>query len=72
MRFIRPSEGERRTSTWFAFLPVTIGKETRWLEKVAVRQQWKDGFIFEEKRWENLNFINDHPTVHLMDKGNDL
>lgn len=29
---------DERIATWFAWWPVTIGEETRWLERVRVRQ----------------------------------
>lgn len=31
--------GETYIKTWFAALPVKVGKEVRWMEKVSVRYQ---------------------------------
>jgi hypothetical protein len=31
--------GETFVKTWFAYLPVKVGSEIRWLEKVSVRYQ---------------------------------
>jgi hypothetical protein len=36
MRWFKPYHGNRKIKTWFAFLPVTIDGETRWMEKVTV------------------------------------
>lgn len=51
--------GHIRTMEWFAFLPVTIGAETRWLETVTVLQTYikeshgSDGNTFT---WHNTRF----------------
>jgi hypothetical protein len=31
--------GDKRISSWFALIPVTLGNETRWLERVTVEWQ---------------------------------
>lgn len=48
-----PTLGEIETATWFAWLPVTIGLETRWLELVRVRSKY-----FREGDWEYLMFVD--------------
>lgn len=55
MRRIYPDDGARREIEFFAFLPVKIDRETRWLERVKVRQQ----FILtsEGPRWINVEFL---------------
>lgn len=66
-------EGDTRTKTWFAWLPVTLytdltlvsfKKETRWLERVVVKQEYrvrprptKFG-AFAMGRWENVCFVD--------------
>ena len=44
-----------REKTWFAIIPVKIGKNTRWLEKVTVRQYYES--VFE--RYTNTQFLNE-------------
>lgn len=43
MRWVKPEppkKGDIRCKTWFALLPVTICKETRWMEWVTVEMEW--------------------------------
>lgn len=42
MRWYFPEHCERRTTSYFAFLPVRIDREVRWLERVRVRVEWDD------------------------------
>ena len=42
MRWIRPEHGETRTVTRFLLIPLTIGKETRWLERATWEETWWD------------------------------
>lgn len=35
-----PSHGDIRCKSYFAWLPVTIDLQTRWLEKVTVKQKY--------------------------------
>lgn len=63
MRFDKYDLGTTRIKTWFALFPVTIkyGSETRWLEKVTVKQKWvrnKYAILSSEYYWENIEFIN--------------
>lgn len=57
------AQGEKRTTTWFAILPVTLGNDCRWLEKVTV--QWE--YIFVDTflppcspvlKWRKIRFID--------------
>ena len=65
MRYIKPELGTKRIETWFALFPVTIGRETRWLEKVTVEQEYKEmanfcaDVIVPSNEWLNVKFIND-------------
>ena len=56
MRWYAPRDGDKEIKTWFAFLPVTIAGETRWLEKVTVVYEyvglfkaWKQRFADSKK-----------------------
>lgn len=51
MRFYKPDYRDKRVKTWFAVLPVTIDRETRWLEKVTVEQYYLYG------TWGNRCFV---------------
>jgi len=56
--------GERRTSSWFALLPVTIEGETRWLENVTVVWELMSVPNFFPPcdyvpRWVKVDFIDD-------------
>ena len=60
-----------RTKTWFAFFPVKIGDETRWLETVTVKQEYfyKLGGV-EWPTWHNMSFIdNDIKFNSYSNKG---
>ncbi|MFA5053547.1 MAG: hypothetical protein WC565_05795 [Parcubacteria group bacterium] len=62
MRIIRDihRDGEERIVSFFAFWPVTLkrnGKfETRWLERVTIRQEFKVLGAFAE--WHNIEFVS--------------
>lgn len=42
----------------FAFLPITIGKETRWLESVTICYTWDYHEFSDLPYWKPLHFIN--------------
>ena len=46
----KPERFSRRTISKFAWIPIKINREIRWLEKVTVMQMY-DGY------WENLVFL---------------
>ena len=51
-----PKEGAFRTIKRFAFLPITIGKTTVWLETCFIKQQ----FLFHlngQFLWSNKKFV---------------
>ena len=54
-----PKHGEARLYTRFAWFPVTIGYESRWLEKVTTKQtyrlQYNDEYM-GKYYWEDDNF----------------
>jgi len=54
MRWFKLRHGDRKIKTWFAFLPVTIGGETRWLEKVTVL------YLYDEyvEEWDRHCFLD--------------
>ena len=48
--------GKRRVRNHFAFFPVTVKDETRWLEKVKYVQEWcYDWSDFPS--WKNIKFV---------------
>jgi hypothetical protein len=55
-------DGSIRIKRFFAFWPVKIGKEVRWLEMVSVKQhyycEWQGMEDGIECEWENLEFID--------------
>lgn len=65
----KPPHGFVRLKTWFAYLPVRIGKECRWLEQVTVSQRYHNklhsspmddlnaGFPLNSK-WINVEFVD--------------
>ncbi len=51
----------RRTKTWFAILPVTIDKKTRWFKTVTVLQelrQTNDAELEFQIKWCNVKFVD--------------
>ena len=56
--------GDERVISSFLILPVKIGNETRWLEKVKIRQVLKASYTFEggfvhlKKYWDDVEFID--------------
>ena len=53
MKYNTPKENTIRLKTKFAFIPVVINNETRWLEKVTIAQIYK---TFDNKRsWWNAS-----------------
>lgn len=53
MIFKRTHRGTRRIREFFAFLPVTIEAETRWLEKVKVLEEYYSHCL----GWVKIGFI---------------
>ena len=59
MRFFKPEIGANRLKTWFALIPVRIGRETRWFEKVTCLQEYVDLISPSgepEPSWRNIKF----------------
>lgn len=57
----QPSIGDIRVKTKFAFLPVYLKGEARWLEKVMVRQQYNNyryGLEYFES-WDDIEFVEE-------------
>jgi hypothetical protein len=54
-----PPDGALKTESWFAWYPVNIGRETRWLEFVTVEFKYWEGYgSFAEPEWFMERFIN--------------
>jgi len=59
MRFGKKrGEIDKTQKTFFAWLPVTIELETRWLEKVTVRGRYLGTHFTGNIRWVNEEFID--------------
>jgi hypothetical protein len=57
----RPKVGDVRDIKYFAWSPVRIGTETRWLEYVITLQKYEDrdlGYAFSEHDWVDKEFLN--------------
>lgn len=71
MRIILPKLNDERTIRRFAWLPVTIGDERRWLEWIMLRQKLRvphwlcdtSPLAAEYARWENLRFVDREPST---------
>lgn len=63
MRFVEEKLGAVRIKSWFAVFPVTIGNETRWLERVTTKQEYKEmanlcgDVVVPENTWVNIKFL---------------
>ena len=57
-----PKNGEIRVISKFALLPVAVGTEVRWLEKVVVEQTFKKDYVnyeaYDCECWQNTRFLN--------------
>lgn len=51
-----PFYGEERIIKKFAFFPVGLGCEKRWLEMVYIKQKWIGGWYCS---WSNLGFVTE-------------
>ena len=56
MRWLEPIVGDQRVTSYFAFFPVTINYETRWLERVKIRQEFRQGRTRDF--WVYIKFID--------------
>lgn len=48
MRWNKPKSGDTKIKRKFALLPITIGKETRWMEWVTVRYEFSDWNLYRD------------------------
>ncbi len=57
---IYPKVGDKRLKYKFLWFPLAIGKETRWLEKVIIQQEYSYDGTFEcyGQYWENVAFVD--------------
>lgn len=58
MRYIKPSNGDKKVKTFFAILPVKIDKEIRWFEWVTVGYTYRAYMYDESGKWEPRCFID--------------
>lgn len=58
-----PKEGQRRIVRRFAWWPICIGAEWRWVERVYLQQEYvmREDLDFDRiprLRWENVAFVD--------------
>lgn len=61
----KPKPGDIRRCTWFAWTPVTVGLEWRWLERVTVEEVCKyrrKPHVGEIPYWVATKFVDDDST----------
>jgi len=58
----KPKENDIRDRTFFAWLPVIVPLEIRWLERVTVRQRY--WVSCSDSGWENMSFLNNKNRSH--------
>jgi hypothetical protein len=63
MRWQGPKDHTRRVRRWFAWWPVTIRQETRWLERVAVQQQYSTFLSGGGGYWRNQDFVDERQAT---------
>jgi len=49
---------QEEVRTFFAWYPITINGETRWMETVTVRGYWFIGMLTNEVRFNELEFVD--------------
>ncbi len=60
MKDVEPQDGAEREHTFYAWWPVTVGRETRWLEWVTARQIYgmnTDKFSLP-REWISVEFLD--------------
>jgi hypothetical protein len=67
MRWQKPKDGDIKIKKKFALFPITIKKETRWLEWVTIKYIYNDVFIekkdhytayYYRDSWIPIEFVN--------------
>jgi len=53
MKWNNPTSGSSRVVKKFAWWPIRIGKEARWLERVTIRQQ----YVFNGYSWDTPIYV---------------
>ena len=56
VRFKKPSIGDREKVTMFLWYPVTIGRETRWMETATIEREYYHFGKAGKDGWLNCNF----------------
>lgn len=59
------AKGEKRVTSWFAFWPVKLGNDFRWLETVTVEWEYteKNAFLppcMPYLKWQKIGFVDTH------------
>ena len=59
MRWTRPKNGDTRKIKRFAFLPIRIHDDVRWLEVVYIKQVFRIWqYMMPSREWVNCSFID--------------
>jgi hypothetical protein len=58
MRFRTKKSNIITIKKWFAFFPVEINGETRWLEFVKVKGYYRQGVYSKKWWWSNIAFVD--------------
>ena len=58
MRWKTPKPGDTRVVKRFAFFPICINGEVRWLEMVSIRQRFWIGSVTGNHYWDDMYFVD--------------
>jgi hypothetical protein len=61
MRWKRPiyEVGESYVIRVFAWLPISLGEETRWLERCNIRARFRHTILGSQSPWNYLEFVDE-------------
>lgn len=60
MRWFKPRGGEEKIVKKFAFFPITIHDETRWLETVTIKYRYytASSYLWDKGCWLPVKFVD--------------
>ena len=64
-----PSYGDQRIITKFAWFPIEIKREVRWLERVTILQMYENDW--DGYHWVNICFVDEEKEIN-NEKDNNL
>ena len=68
MRWNEPRHGDCRVITKFLWLPVQIGKETRWFEMATIKQRYIDGRGYSDDEWRSMEWVESDFDKNFLKK----